>query len=138
MGVRFPGVDVPPGSQITSARIQFTVDETSAVETVVDIGAEGSLNPTIFTTAINDLSSRTPLGAPLLVPWTIDPWPTVGEAGAAQRTPDISVLVQGLVDQSGWQAGNAMAFGFSGTGTRTAESFNGEPTAAPILRITYQ
>ncbi|TIU44439.1 MAG: hypothetical protein E5W19_33385, partial [Mesorhizobium sp.] len=38
--------------------------------------------------------------------WTPDPWTIVGEHGAAERTPDLSAIVQEIVNRSGWAALN--------------------------------
>ena len=54
-----------------------------------------------------------------------------------QRTPEIKQLVQHLVNRSGWQLGNAMAFIFEGTGTRSAYSRDGDAGKAPTLHITF-
>jgi hypothetical protein len=43
--------------------------------------------------------------------------------------------MQELVNRAGWAPGNAMVFIITGTGVRTAESFNG--TFAPVLHITF-
>jgi hypothetical protein len=52
-------------------------------------------------------------------------------------TPDLAVLVQGLVDRGDWAAGNAIVFIITGSGVRTAESYDGEHLAAPILPVEY-
>jgi len=61
----------------------------------------------------------------------------VGEAAAAQRTPDVSALVQAVVSRTGWASGNALAVQFSGTGRRTAEAFEGGASFAPVLHVEY-
>ncbi|MGI9605611.1 MAG: hypothetical protein ACR2P0_05680, partial [Acidimicrobiales bacterium] len=69
--------------------------------------------------------------------WAPPPWTSKGEAGPAQQTSDLTTIVQELVDRAGWSSGNSMSLIISGTGKRTAESFNGTPTAAPLLHIEY-
>ena len=49
--------------------------------------------------------------------------PFTHEAGEDQQTPDLAAIVQEIINREGWQEGNAMAFIFNGSGTRTAESF---------------
>ena len=41
----------------------------------------------------------------------IPAWTTVGDSGADQRTPDLSNLLQKVIDRSGWVSGNAVLFG---------------------------
>ena len=61
----------------------------------------------------------------------------MGEAGRDQRTPDLSPVVQELVDRPGWSGGNALALIITGTGRRTADSYDGSAAAAPLLHIDY-
>jgi hypothetical protein len=42
-----------------------------------------------------------------------------------------------VVDRSGWSANNSLVFMIEGSGTRTTESYDGEPTAAPLLHVEY-
>ena len=42
-----------------------------------------------------------------------------------------------VVDRPGWSAGNDMACLISGSGQRTAESYDGDPDAAPVLEIEH-
>ena len=43
--------------------------------------------------------------------------------------------MQEIVNRAGWNSGNAMVFIITGTGVRTAESFEG--LFAPVLYVTY-
>ncbi|MEJ2261757.1 MAG: hypothetical protein P8X83_08960 [Nitrosopumilaceae archaeon] len=65
----------------------------------------------------------------------LDAWNTVNEK---HSTPDISPLVQEVVDRPGWSIGNSMAFIITGDGERTAEAYDGESGAAPLLHIEYE
>lgn len=140
VGVRFNDISIPRGAVILSASIQFTVDNTSKNDDPCSlmIYAEDSDNPLTFdpTTPYN-ISSRNRLADSIA--WMIgaSTWGSVGESGADQTTPDISALVQKLIDRSGWASGNSMAFFFEGTGTREAESHDGSPSQAPLLNVTY-
>ena len=51
------------------------------------------------------------------------------------RPPISRSVMQELVNRAGWASGNAMVFIITGTGVRTAESFNG--TFAPVLHVDY-
>jgi len=68
---------------------------------------------------------------------------TVHTKGPEERTPDISSIVQEIVNQDGWN-GNAIVLIFRDNpakpsqGTREAESYNGSPLEAPLLHISYQ
>jgi len=133
VGVRFTGVPVPRGAQVTAASIQFQTDEVSTDAATITIQAQAADNPDTFTTASKNISSRARTAAGLT--WTPPGWSTVGARGDAQRTPNLAPVAQELVNRSGWASGNAMVFVFTGNGRRTAEAF--ESSAAPTLEITY-
>jgi hypothetical protein len=50
---------------------------------------------------------------------------------------DIKTIVQEIVNRPGWSSGNSLAFIITGTGTRTAESYEGNFGAAPLLHVEY-
>ncbi len=134
VGIRFQDISIPQGTTILSASIQFTVDETDYGNTSVQIWGQDTDNAPAFTFYNSNISSRTRTAAS--VNWTNIPvWNTVGQAGADQRTPDLTTIVQEIVNRAGWSSGNSMAFLINGTGERTAESYNGNSNAAPVLTI---
>ncbi|MBT8401043.1 MAG: hypothetical protein KJO98_11250, partial [Rhodothermia bacterium] len=69
--------------------------------------------------------------------WQPAPWTSRGQAGADQRTPDLSSVIQEIVSRGDWNSGNAMAILVSGSGERTAESYNGDSNGAPLLHIEW-
>lgn len=73
------------------------------------------------------------------VPWEPDPR---NAGGQTIQTVNIAPIIQELIDQEGWVAGNAVeiiigedpdkpAF----TGVRCAESYDGSPSSATLLHI---
>ncbi len=135
VGVRFANLAVPKGATITSAYVQFTADEVSTGAASMTIQAEASDNAGTFTSASGGVTSRATTTA--AVGWSPADWPTIGQAGAAQRTSDISALVGAVVGRAGWASGNALALHFTGTGRRTAEAFEGGASLAPLLHVEY-
>jgi chitodextrinase len=135
VGIRLQNVAVPKGATIQEAYIQFTVDEAKSDVTSLEIRGQASDQPAPFTSTLNNITIR-PTTAQA-VSWSPPPWNSVGAAGLDQRTPDLKAVVQEIVDRIGWTEGNAMAFVITGTGVRTAESFNGVASAAPVLTVTY-
>ena len=71
------------------------------------------------------------------LPGILFPWTVVNAQTVEQRTPDLSTVIQEIVSRSDWQAGNDLAVIISGSGERTAESFDGEAAAAPLLHVDY-
>ncbi|WP_273567703.1 GEVED domain-containing protein [Maribacter halichondriae] len=134
VGIRFQNIFIPQGTTILSASIQFTTDETDSGTTSVVISGEDSDNASTYTTSNGNISSRTLTTAS--VAWNAIPaWNTVGQSGANQRTPDLTSIVQEIVNRGGWSSGNAMSFIINGIGERTAESYNGDSSRAPVLTI---
>ncbi len=136
VGMRFNGIDIPQGSTITWAYVQFQVDETDSEATDLIIEGEASDNATTFVSSNGNISSRPRTTASAA--WSPPPWMSIGEAGYDQRTPDIAPVIQEIVDRPGWASGNSLAIIITGTGHRTAESYNGDPSGAPLLHVEYE
>jgi hypothetical protein len=138
IGLRFTNLDIPPGATITNAYIQFQADESQSVATSLHIHGEATDNATTFINAASNVSSRPTTTA--TVGWgdnSPNPLPawTKGDATLDQRTPDLTAIVQEIVDQYWTPQSDSMAFIFSGTGHRTAESFDGNAPAAALLHV---
>ena len=133
VGIRFPELDIPQGATIQSAEIIFTVDEATDEATSLEFAAEASDDAASFSSTDFDISDRSQTDAS--VEWTdIAPWTTVN---AEHTTPDLSDIIQEVIDRSDWQRGNALAVLISGSGSRVAVSFNKDPNKAPYLMVTY-
>lgn len=137
IGIRFTNITVPNAELITKAYVQFTVDEAGSSSTTLTIQGEASLNAASFISSAADISSRPRTSAAVL--WTPDPWPVVDAAGLAQRTVDISSVIQEIINQLGWVSGSSVALIITGDGAgkRVAEAYDGIPGAAPVLHIEY-
>jgi hypothetical protein len=46
-------------------------------------------------------------------------------------------VIQEIVSRPGWVSGNALALIVTGSGKRTAESFNGDAAGAALLHVEY-
>jgi len=136
IGLRFTGVSLPANASVLRAYIQFEVDELKANDPCqLQVFVEDNLNPVTYSSITGDISSRNYINDS--VQWNPATWVAVDDQGPAQRTPNLKPLVDSILSKSGWTNGNAMAFMIKGTGTRTAESFDGEPNSAPQLVIEY-
>jgi curved DNA-binding protein CbpA len=118
-GMRFQNVTIPQGAVIESAYIEVTSHEAKTAEDVafLEIVAEASDNAATFDmeSLISDRAETT-----ASVDWTVDE-----EWGlwTPHQTPDLSTIVQELVDRSGWQSGNAIAFIIKGSDEQGASEF---------------
>src|SRR6185369_14506344 len=135
VGIRFAGVAIPRDAAIHAAWVQFQVDEVSTAAATLRVEGEAANSAAVFTTAARNVSSR--LRTAAAATWIPAPWPTVGAAGMAQRTPDLGAVVQEIVARPGWTSGNALALIVTGSGKRVAESRDGLPSAAPLLHVEY-
>lgn len=136
IGMRFTNMTIPAGAKVLNAYIQFTVDEDDAAAGTVIFKAEDVDNATTFTSTSFDISSRT-LTADSAVWSNIPVWSTVGAAGQDQRTPDLSAVVQAIINRAGWTSGNAINIIAYGTGERVAESYDGSSSSAAKLIVEY-
>ena len=134
VGLRFESLDVPVGSRIESAWVQFTADESSRGRVDLEVGAGAMDDAGLFLEdrAVSDMQAT---GS--FVAWEPPPWRLEGQATVAQRTPDLSGVIQEVIDRPRWEAGNALTILVSGSGTRVAVSYDGSPDGAPLLHVAY-
>jgi len=136
-GLRFQDIEIPLGSAITKAYIQFTAEKNKAKESGVDIFAEDVDNAKTFSKTKFDITNRARTNAS--IDWFIPTWENKGDAGLAQRTPDISTLVQEIVDRDGWSGGNSIAFMLISNNKedRHALTYDGDPLHGALLHIEF-
>jgi hypothetical protein len=133
VGMRFNNISIPRNATILNAYVEFEVDETGSDPTSVLIQGQASDNALAFSSSTGNLSSRARTTAQ--VAWNnIPAWTVIN---AKWQTPDISSIIQEIVNRSGWGSGNSIVIVIQGTGRRTAEAYDGEIPAAPKLVITY-
>lgn len=133
IGIRFNNVDLDSSATIVNAYIQFTVNENTDMNPcALMIYAQAADNAPEFTSTAYDISSRTKTSG---IAWTPSAWPTVGKAGPAQQTTNIASLITSIITRPGWQKGNSIVIIITGTGRRTAESFDGSLSQAALLHI---
>ncbi len=133
IGVRFDNIPIPQGAIITKASIQFATksEDQSTGYSNLNIKGELSGDAAIFIEENKNISNRVQTDASVI--WEPAEWLIQGESGDRQRTPDLSVLLQEIIDQNSWQNGNAIAFIITGEGTRSAHNFtSGNPPSILI------
>lgn len=114
-------LDIPSNATITSAYIEFTVDETTSETTNLEIRYSTDISP--FTDA-NNISARTL--STEVINWSPGAWNTVG---ATHNTPDIKTLIP--------RGESQVLIVFDGTGKRVAQSFDKNPNTAALLKVNY-
>ncbi|ABE52855.1 LamG-like jellyroll fold domain-containing protein [Methanococcoides burtonii] len=132
VGVRFTGVAIPQGSTIESATLVFVIDEYESMTTNLNIYAHDADESPKFGSRRHDITRRGKTTQ--YVQWNSIPAPAVG---GILVSPDISDVVQEVIGRPGWSSGNSLSIIINGNGRRTVESYNGVPSSAPLLNITY-
>jgi hypothetical protein len=135
VGLRFPGIWVPHGATISEAHVQFTVDEPSTGPASLVIAGEDADQAAPFGPAAGDITARPRTAS--AVGWLPSTWKERNDRKSAQRTPDLSPVVQEIVDRPGWTPGNALALVLTGSGTRTAAAAERGSEVAPVLHLEY-
>ncbi|MGI9289837.1 MAG: PKD domain-containing protein [Gammaproteobacteria bacterium] len=132
VGIRFQNIDIPQGATINTAWLEFIAEDSDNDPTMVTIRAQDSDNAATFTNTAFNISDRPDTSAS--VDWTIEAW---SSTGVQHFTPELATVVQEVVDRAGWQANNSMAFLIAGSGIRSAESWNGSASKAPLLHVEF-
>jgi len=138
IGLRFANVDIPQGAKVVGASIDFRSDAV-VNEPPANLLIQAQDNPKAdsFSNETKDISSRKLL--PNGVVWEVPAW----EKGLLYTTPDLSELVQKLVQNKDWCGGDgSIAFVISAADEnskpfRLAKSFDNAPQLAPVLNVEY-
>ncbi|UCE48175.1 MAG: hypothetical protein JSW47_21570, partial [Phycisphaerales bacterium] len=113
VGCRWVALPIPKGATITEAWVQFSADDTNddyhIPEVSLIIEGELSPSPATFSSTLNDISSRATTTAKVV--WDVPQWTTPNAQNPEERTPDISSIIQEIVNQDGW-TGNAIVLMF--------------------------
>jgi type IV pilus assembly protein PilY1 len=140
-GMRFRNVAIPQGATILSAELEFVADESdSAIGFTLRIQGEATDDANTYTTVDGNITSR-----PTTTSFTdwMDPEPWT--ADDIYKTPDITAIVQEIINRPGWVPDNDMALTIqyapgSATGDslkRVAYTHNRDSDRAPRLRIDW-
>ena len=141
VGLRFQDIEIPKDATITNAYVKFTVQDKKGDddEAIVKIYGEDSDNASTFTSNANDISSRTKTTASIT--WDIPDWKKKNDSGPAQTTPNLSSIIQEIVNRDQWQSGNSIAIlieQFDGDEDRDAYAYDGSKKRAPLLHIEFE
>ncbi len=132
IGLRFAALPIPKNSSILSAQVEFTADEAQSEATSLTLNGQAADNASTFAATTNNISARTKTAAS--VAWSNLPAWVVG---TKYQTPDMSPIVQEVVNRSGWASGNGLGLIVTGLGHRTADSYDKIGGVAPKLTVVY-
>jgi len=137
IGIRFDQLAVPRNATITAAWIQFTADEENDEPTNLVIEGERTGNSFEFDWEDSSVTNRPRTNVANHVNWSPAAW-EIDDAGDAQKTPDLSAIVQEIVNLTTWDYESAMSFIISGSGKRVAYSYDSDPAKAAVLHVEFQ
>jgi len=142
VGVRFRDIAISPGAPIISAYLQFQVDETKGGDEPVNLIIDGELTADAADfVSMAEIEARSRTSAQ--VSWAVPNWANTGNQDPNQRSGDLATIIQEIVNQPGWIAGNSIVLILSddpanpSQGVRCAESRDGSASGAPLLHIEY-
>jgi type IV pilus assembly protein PilY1 len=133
--VRFTDINIPQGATIDDARLTFIYrnrSSTSAPDST--ISAEDVDDSQAFSISNFDITTRSRTTS--TITWNAAANPAFGDT---EQSPDFSSEVKKIIDRTGWEAGNALSIitHSASSGFHRYESYENDPTKAPILSIDY-
>ncbi len=135
VGIRFNNIPISKGATITNAYIEFVADKNSTSlpsETKLYFKGEATDHAQTFVNETDEIQNRKRTTAS--VTWSDVPAWTYGNT---YQSPDLSAIVQEIIDRDGWGAGQAMAFIITADGKRDARPYDDGYATAPKLHIEY-
>jgi len=153
VGMRFTDISIPKEVEgvpvkIKKAFIEFVARDNEAPQKntttgfTVTITAEANDNPAAMSWAKNNISSRPDTTESVV--WNIPDgaWEHRDGSNYTTISPDLTAVVQELIDRPGWNLGNAMFFKIDPTGGEVAgrpvHSFDSNNQLSPRLIIEYE
>jgi glucose/arabinose dehydrogenase/PKD repeat protein len=131
-GLHFQLPAIPVGARVQSASIDFVATQSDAGPARLQICCDASPSARPIGMQVGDLGRRK-TGANV-VSWSPADW-VAGASGPAQRTPDLSALLQPAIDQMKWNG--SLLFLIRGAGVRRAVTWNGNPLTGPVLSVAW-
>lgn len=131
VGLRFPTVDVPAGATITSAYLEFEVDEASPTGATLAVGIDDSLTPAEFGVAdLQDGSRALTFKSAVVLPT---------QSNGAIFQLDVTNLMTNQIKQAAWCGGEDVVFVIKngGVSTDTVIVESEEDNDEPKLVVNY-
>ncbi len=153
-GLRFQNIGIPKGAKIITAYMEICSHEEKSAEDVADLTIYGEANDNPATFDLDNLISARPK-TNAQINWKVnEKW----GLWTYHKSPELSSIIQEIVNRNGWKSGNAMAIVLAGKNqgpsdlenAREFESFeniadpeeggdgNNHPERVPKLVITYE
>lgn len=133
-GLRFQNVTIPQGAIINSASLQF---ETPG------FGNPGGETTQVYGIAEDNTASMAtnPIGRTKTSQFVEWDWSVFTSANTVYTSPDLTAVIQEIINRSGWVSGNALGFLIPANDTSGSSqqfiSYHWDTTKAPLLTIDY-
>jgi len=135
VGLRFLHVAIPQGATIVNAQVTFQASDDDDHDVNLTIYGQDSNSPTLFDDEEDDISDRPKTTASvswnIVVKWI---------KNNTYQTPDLSPIIQEMVNRAGWVSGNAIALLFQSDvfdEKRRAVSHDKNTSQAPLLQVEH-
>ncbi|MFT5403707.1 MAG: hypothetical protein ACI9DF_002545 [Verrucomicrobiales bacterium] len=136
VALHFRDVQLPPHVTIGRAYLQLAAGTADSNTGTVTIRVDRRADSPPLVDADDPLDERPWLERSIL--WELAPWVFPGSRLTSERSPDLSSLLQALVDQENWQTGGALTFLLEGSADRAMAAFERNPQLAARLVIRYE
>jgi len=129
-GFRFTNMPIPKKAQMKYAYINFTVDGTYTAPLSLNIYGEDTGNSATFTGSSTPANRSTPYSP---ISWNItDQW----DLGLRRTSPDLSSVIQNIVNRSDWVNGNSLSVIIKNAGSNVRrviayERASSDPSLSP-------
>jgi len=142
-GIRFQNVNIPKGTTITSAYLQFTSAKDLNETTNIIIQLEDIDNSSEFGDNDENISKR--VRTSNKVEWNkIAEWKT-DKTESEEKTPDLKDIIQEVINRDGWVEGNSLSIILTNGDScenedclRYGDGKDGSSDIAPKLTIEYE
>jgi len=132
VGLRFRDMKIPQNAEVLEARLELHMrDDDEPGSVTMTIKAENVGDSDQFGSSDDDISDRSTTGS---ISWTVPD----SEDGEIVESPDISALIQDIVNRGDWVADNALSLILtysSGSGHKELTTYDGDPINAPRLIV---
>lgn len=112
VGTLFRDVQIPQGTTVDSAYIQFVCKAAGDDIITIEIYGIDSVTVDSIQMAKYSISDKEPTTAKL--DWMPDPWIVEYDVKEEQKTPNLDTIINEIVGNEGWAAGNNMMFVLTG------------------------
>tara|TARA_R110000796_G_scaffold125648_2_gene240190 strand:- start:6901 stop:7500 length:600 start_codon:yes stop_codon:yes gene_type:complete len=135
----FKGLNIPSGATITEASVQFIVKQVTLGDAPITIyGHLG--NKTSFGAIQFQISSLSATTAS--VGWDIPDWANINDSGVNQLTPDLTTIIQEIVDRVGYNSSDSITIIYDSDEVNTTVKYsynaNSDSSKCPVLTVNYE